>query len=404
MSIEATNSDCTSIANPSNRHGPPDCVMVEMRGSDINTPTTGSDTSQSTNRLPPCDNGSTTATSISRRDPPASNIGGGTVQNYIMPPSSNIGSGEAHSYFREPRASTGISYPNNDPPCSDITAPRYSTAVESPADDGTAQMSGYIYNSPGGNAGGCASNTAHEPAGDNFTSIYSHESPYCYGSTEQTSTSSRELQTSSILSSYNTSFGSPLTSAVSTLNGDSENYNYTLRETNRRLTRDLEHLQAEYTKLKNLNEAEGRQCCPHYCTSGLQITTDNHYIPRRGLVIPKANYVLINEGQSLPPQYEILANSTMAVPTQWLSLVLGKCKNKPPSFVLKKMMDGLFEPEELSGKSSNAFAGTQTQAVVTALTLFGINKLRMTAGEFTHAFNSKCATCKRAVCRSAATS
>ncbi|XP_070545745.1 uncharacterized protein [Ptychodera flava] len=119
-------------------------------------------------------------------------------------------------------------------------------------------------------------------------------------------------------------------------------------------------------------------------------TSQAHYVPKRGIQITKADYVILQSTETeenLPRDYDRLAGSKVAVPHSWLMAFLGKVKDKSKPFTIKKLMDGLFEPEDLAGKNSSSFTNTEKAPLVEAIQLFGLSTLCMKGPEITAAFN-----------------
>ena len=57
--------------------------------------------------------------------------------------------------------------------------------------------------------------------------------------------------------------------------------------------------------------------------------------------------------QETPASYERMGGTEVVVPQKWLFTVLAKCKGKGPSFTVKKLVDGFFEPKDLKGQKAS---------------------------------------------------
>lgn len=74
---------------------------------------------------------------------------------------------------------------------------------------------------------------------------------------------------------------------------------------------------------------------------------------------------MLAQNEVLPPLFTLLVDGhPLAVEVSWLTSVVAKCRGKPASFLIKKMLQGLMTPWQMAiNGGSRAYAGSLSAIV-----------------------------------------
>ncbi|XP_006812851.1 uncharacterized protein LOC102803557 [Saccoglossus kowalevskii] len=147
---------------------------------------------------------------------------------------------------------------------------------------------------------------------------------------------------------------------------------------------DYHHIKIKYHELKASKALYSSTSISH---------TPKHYVPVRGVQIPAAPHEFVALGTDPPLGFERLGSTNLCVQSLWLSTVTSKCRNDSPSLFMKKMIDGFFLPEQLSGMNRTKLAENIT---IDALIKYACSHLKMADRDITTLVNQKCCSMKRA--------
>ncbi|XP_071852656.1 uncharacterized protein [Apostichopus japonicus] len=103
--------------------------------------------------------------------------------------------------------------------------------------------------------------------------------------------------------------------------------------------------------------------------------------------------VILSDREDVSPHLEGLVNCNVAIPAAWHSTVPFSPSLKSKAFLVKKMMDGFFEPQDMS-KGNNSSVVKLFPLQMEAIRLYGGSVLKIYA-DVTKAINSKCSRARR---------
>ncbi|XP_062593833.1 uncharacterized protein LOC134255327 [Saccostrea cucullata] len=166
------------------------------------------------------------------------------------------------------------------------------------------------------------------------------------------------------------------------------------------MERDLDYWRGEATRLKE--ELESRTQHNESSANNVALfSSQDHYMPKRGIKINKCNYKILETDSHAPPGYvELVEGQPLLVPVPWLNDIQGTFKGKTKSCALKLMINGFFQPQDVVGKTGCELADTLVGKALKAYALktFGLNSRAVIT-----ALNEKIGTMVRAYKRNTKT-
>ncbi|XP_061190374.1 uncharacterized protein LOC133198271 [Saccostrea echinata] len=125
------------------------------------------------------------------------------------------------------------------------------------------------------------------------------------------------------------------------------------------------------------NNVESRKQDDESCANNVALfSSEDHYMPKRGIKINKCHYKILENDTPVPTGYtELVEGQPLLVPVPWLHDIQGTFKGKTKSCAFKLMLNGFFQPQDVVGKTGCALADSVVGKALKAYALktFGLN-------------------------------